>query len=637
MCGIAGAIGAIDQRVTDAIGRAHEALRHRGPDAEGRWADVREGRGVALAHRRLAIIDLSPGGAQPMRDEAVGNVIVFNGEVYNFAELRKELEAKGHAFKTGTDTEVVLKAYAEWGERCVERFNGMFALAIWDGARRDVFVARDRMGIKPLYWAQADGALWFASEVRALLATGVIERKLDRAGLASYLWNGFVVGPGTIVEGVQLLPAGAMARVDERGRMGAIEHYWTQPTANSASDQTDELAWRLREAVERRLIADVPLGVFLSGGVDSSAIAALAAGVSRDAVATFNISFDEAEFDESQYAQRVAKTIGAQHHDIRLTEQTFAGQLDDALSSIDQPTFDAINTYFVSRAVREAGLTVALAGTGGDELFGGYTSFRELPGATKWGRRTSATPTPLLRGAAAAVTRLKTGRPGEVKPQTRWGKLGDALATRGEMLAMYQVSYGLFTQAFMDELCTIEVDGAVSYGLPRGRADELSAQAAACGELGGISLLEQSLFLGERLLRDTDAASMAVALEARVPLLDHTIVEALAELDEATRFEPLGRKQLLRDLALDGVDESIFDRPKSGFVLPLDVWCRRNLKQTMDGTFADEVLCASVGLRAEAVGRLWRSYQAGAPGLYWSRVWALFVLMNWCRAHGVTL
>ncbi len=637
MCGIAGAVGAIDGRVTEAVGRAHDALQHRGPDAEGRWSDVREGRGAALAHRRLAIIDLSPDGAQPMRDEVSGNVIVFNGEVYNFVELREQLEAHGHRFDTRTDTEVVLKAYAQWGERCVERFNGMFALAVWDAARRDVFVARDRMGIKPLYWAQADGVLWFASEVRALLATGVIGRKLDRAGLASYLWNGFVVGPGTIVEGVKLLPAGAMARVDERGVMGAIERYWAQPTANGASDQTDELAWRLREAVERRLIADVPLGVFLSGGVDSSAVAALAAGVSRDAVATFNISFDEAEFDESPYAQRVADAIGAEHHDIRLTEQAFSGQLDDALASIDQPTFDAINTYFVSRAVREAGLTVALAGTGGDELFGGYTSFRELPGAAKWGRRTAVTPTPLLRGAAAAVTRMKTGRPGEVKPQTRWGKLGDALATRGEMLAMYQVSYGLFTQAFMSDLGEVEFDGAVRYGLPVERADELSAQAAACGELGGISLLEQALFLGERLLRDTDAASMAVALEARVPLLDHTVVETLAELDDATRFEPLGRKQLLRDLALDEVDPSIFDRPKRGFVLPLDVWCRRNLKQAMDDTFANESLCASVGLNAGAVGRLWRSYQAGAPGLYWSRVWALFVLMHWCEAHGVVL
>lgn len=385
-----------------------------------------------------------------------------------------------------------------------------------------------------------------------------------------------------------------------------------------------------------RLVADVPIGVFLSGGIDSSALAALAARVSPDAVQTFNISFDEGKFDESPHARRVAEAIGSEHHDIRLSEQHFSSQLDDALASIDQPTFDAINTYFVSRAVREAGLTVALAGTGGDELFGGYTSFSELPTAIRWSRLLSAVPERWLRAAAAGVTRLKTGAPGEVPPQTRWGKLGDALATRGDLVNMYQVSYTQFTRAFLDQLLAVETAG-LDHGLPRDRASALAAAASRCSLLGAISLLEQSLFLGERLLRDTDAASMAVALEVRVPLLDHNIVESLASLVDTTRFEPLGKKKLLRDLGLSGIDPSIFERPKSGFELPLDVWCRRQLKDVLDSTFEDHGLCESVGLRPKAVGRLWRSYQEGAPGLYWSRVWSLFVLMRWCRDHGVSL
>jgi asparagine synthase (glutamine-hydrolysing) len=635
MCGIAGAIGFADDGVIAAVGRAHLALRHRGPDAEGAWQDVQDKRGVALSHRRLAIIDLSADGAQPMRDTESGLTIVFNGEIYNFAALRDELEALGHVFRTRTDTEVLLKAHAAWGDDAVEHLNGMFAYALWDTKRRRTLLVRDRMGIKPLYVARSGGTLLFASEVRALLATGLVKRKLDRTALSSYLWNGFVVGPHTIIEGVELLPAGSMLAAFDSGER-ELMRYWRQPSTDGTGDDTTELHDRLLQSVRMRLVADVPLGIFLSGGIDSSALAALASQVSDHPVQTFNISFDETEFDESPYARRVAESIGSEHHDIRLTEQNFAAQLSDALASIDQPTFDAINTYFVSRAVREAGLTVALAGTGGDELFGGYASFRELPSAMRWSRYASMMPEAWLRAAAAAVTRLKTGRPREVQPQTRWGKLGDALATRGDLLKMYQVSYGLFTEAFLEQLCATQGD-EVEYGLPVGRARELEREASSCGLLGGISQLEQALFLGERLLRDIDAASMAVALEVRVPLLDHTIVEALAALGETTRFAPLGQKRLLRELGLSGVDPSLFDRPKSGFVLPLDVWCRRQIKDVIDSTFADQELCTAVGLRSEAVGRLWRSYQEGAPGLYWSRVWSLFVLLNWCREHEVTL
>ncbi|RLB40161.1 MAG: asparagine synthase (glutamine-hydrolyzing) [Deltaproteobacteria bacterium] len=635
MCGIAGAIGFVDDDVIEAVSRAHDALRHRGPDGEGTWQNVQEQRGVALAHRRLAIIDLSADGAQPMHDVQAGLTVVFNGEIYNFAVLRAELEALGHVFRTRTDTEVLLKAHAAWGDDAVERLNGMFAYALWDSKRRRTLLVRDRMGIKPLYFTRLGRTLLFASEVRALLATGLVDRKLDHAALNSYLWNGFVVGPQTIIEDVELLPAGSMLAVLDSGEWEPIR-YWRQPATDGTHGDTTELRDRLLQSVRMRLVADVPLGVFLSGGIDSSALAALASQVSDQPVQTFNISFDETEFDESPYAKQVAKSIGSEHHDIRLTQQHFASQLDDALASIDQPTFDAINTYFVSRAVREAGLTVALAGTGGDELFGGYTSFQELPTAMRWSRYASVMPEAWLRAGAAAITRFKTGRPGEVRPQTRWGKLGDALATRGDLLKMYQVSYGLFTQAFLEQLCATEAD-EVEYGLPVGRARELEREPSSGGVLGGISQLEQALFLGERLLRDTDAASMAVALEVRVPLLDHTIVEALAMLRETTRFAPLGQKRLLRELGLGGVDPSLFDRPKSGFVLPLDVWCRRQVKDVIDATFADTELCTAVGLRPEAVGRLWRSYQEGAPGLYWSRVWSLFVLLNWCREHGVTL
>jgi asparagine synthase (glutamine-hydrolysing) len=596
---------------------------------------VEEGRGAALAHRRLAIIDLSADGAQPMHDESSGLSVVFNGEIYNFQALRSELASRGHRFRTRTDTEVLLKAHAEWGDHAVERLRGMFAYALWDSGHRRALLVRDRLGIKPLYYALSGQTLLFGSEVRALLATGLVARKLDPVGLNTYLWNGFVVGPHTIIDGVRLLPAGSTLAVAETGeRQAAL--YWQQPAACGDCSDTTKLGQRLVESVQMRLVADVPLGVFLSGGVDSSALAALASRVSDEPIQTFNIGFDETQFDESPYARRVAGAIGSRHHEIRLTEHDFTTQLDDALGSLDQPTFDAINTYFVSRAVREAGLTVALAGTGGDELFGGYASFRELPRATRWSRRASVFPDSLLRATARVLTRLKTGPPGETPPQTRWGKLGDALATHGDLVKMYQVSYGLFTESFVAQLGSIP-SPEVSHGLPTARAQELRWQAASCGLLGAISLLEQSLFLGERLLRDTDAASMAVALEVRVPLLDHTIVESLANLSECIRFQPLGEKRLLRELGLSGIDPAVFDRPKSGFVLPLEVWTRRRVKHIIDSTFGDSDLVHGAGLRPDAIARLWRSYQAGAPGLYWSRVWSLFVLLNWCRSHGLSL
>jgi asparagine synthase (glutamine-hydrolysing) len=635
MCGIAGAIGFVDAGVIEAVSRAHAALIHRGPDDAGRWHDVRDERGIALAHRRLAIIDLSTDGAQPMHDTSTGNVIVYNGEIYNFQSLRKELEERGHVFQTRTDTEVLLKAHAEWGDDAVERLDGMFAYALWHAKERRTLFVRDRMGIKPLYYTRSGSTFLFASEVRALLATGLVDRRLDQVALGTYLWNGFVVGPRTIIAGVELLPAGSMMNVFESGETGPVRQYWRHPASDGVSDDTTELSHSLQESVRMRLVADVPLGVFLSGGIDSSALAALASRMSDEPVQTFNISFDEIEFDESLHAKHVAESIQSDHHDIRLTERDFANQLDDALASIDQPTFDAINTYFVSRAVREAGLTVALAGTGGDELFGGYASFRELPRAMKWSRRTSKIPETWLRVGASMVARAKTGRPGEVKPQTRWAKFGDALATRGDVVKMYQVSYGLFTREFLGELSTASQQ--VVYGLPAERAQELETEVLRCEPLGAISRLEQALFLGERLLRDTDAASMAVSLEVRVPLLDHSIIEALASLREASRFAPVGKKRLLRELGLQGIEPSIFDRPKSGFVLPLELWCRRRLKDAIDSTFADAQLSTAIGLQPEAVGRLWRSYQAGSPGLYWSRIWSLFILLHWCRDHRVTL
>jgi len=644
MCGVAGSVGHFDQRRVDAVRAMSRAHQHRGPDDEGLWSHAQgDGRtGVVLGHRRLAILDLSPAGHQPMIDEQSGCAICFNGEVYNFLELRQELESEGLRFGSSCDTEVILKAYARMGEAVLPRLRGMFALAIWDPRQQRVLLARDRLGIKPLYYTSVgaghERAVYFASELRSLLATGQVERRIDPVGLASYLWNGLVIGPRTLVRDVALLPAGSLLWVGVDGTVEGPRRFWQLPHSRPASDPAAaraHLASTLQDAVRLRLLADVPLGVFLSGGIDSSAIAALAVRASQARVSTCTIAFDEAGYDESPHARAVAAALGTKHQEVCLSGATFREGLPDALASLDQPTFDAVNTYFVSRAVREAGLTVALAGTGGDELFGGYTSFRDLPRVRRVSRLTAGAPESLLRSGARIATRARLGRAGEVAPQTRWGKLGDALASRGRLIELYQVSHAIFTREFQHELSQVAAWDDVPDGLPGPRHEEISALIDGEPELSAISQLEISFFLGERLLRDTDTTSMAVALEVRVPLIDHLVIEALSAVPEEARFQPLGRKQLLRDLALRELDPALFERPKAGFELPLGVWCRAELEADIDATLRDGPLCARVGLDGRSVERLWRAFLAGAPGLYWSRVWSLYVLLWWCRSHEV--
>jgi asparagine synthase (glutamine-hydrolysing) len=669
MCGIAGAVrglsaggqkrsGARSANVVSLVERISAAQDHRGPDGSGLW--VSSDQDVVFAHRRLAIIDLSEAAAQPMVDGESGCTITFNGEIYNFREIRRDLEALGERFRSSGDTEVILKAYKRWGIDVVRRLRGIFAFALWDPRARAVHLVRDQMGIKPLYWSglrdhdSGEEVLLFASEVRALLASGVVPRRLEPAAVASYLFHGFVVGPGTIVEGIHLLPAGTVLTIESepganRRNTRTMHQYWRMPSSADRKTTVADLSDELANTVRMQLVSDVPLGVFLSGGVDSSAVAALAAKAAPGAVHTFTIGFDVPAYDETVYARQVADAIRSHHTTVVLSEQSFQEQLPDAFTAIDQPTFDAINTYFVSRAARNAGMTVALAGTGGDELFGGYSTYVDLPRALRAG---SWLP---FAGANGAGRRVLDGVVGlgarltsdfcwralrRAPPQTRWGKIADVARSVNDLLGLYQVSYALFTretQTILASAAVREAQRAQEVGLPADVAEAWRRRIEGSEVLHAISLLELSSFVGERLLRDTDTASMAVALEARVPLLDHVLVEAVAGIDPVRRFSPLRKKQLLRDVALSGLDPAIFDRPKSGFVLPIGTWARRRLQAQMQAAFDDAALARRVGLNAGATQTLWRSFIDGRRGLYWSRVWAIYVLLSWCETHDMTL
>ena len=659
MCGIAGAVGnlsppaldvaSIRSAVTACVDRISLALRHRGPDGAGHWAA--ESSEVVFGHRRLAILDLSEAGAQPMIDAASGCVITFNGEIYNFKDLRRELEVLGEQFHSSSDTEVVLKAYKRWGLTVMPRLRGIFAMGIWDPRSRCVHLVRDHMGIKPLYWTTVRNSplgkevLLFASEVRALLASGIVERRLDPAGVALYLSQGFVIGPTTIAEGIKLLPAASILTIGPGKRaqdanIYTLQCYWKPPSSAVRRTTEDELREELANTVRMQLVSDAPLGIFLSGGIDSSAVAALASEAEPGAVHTFTIGFDETRLDESHYAARVAAAIGSRHTNVLLREEDFLQQLPDALSSIDQPTFDALNTYFVSRAAREAGMTVALAGTGGDELFGGYPSFVELPNMLRAGAWVPRLLDGAIRGSDRLAGALFWNLLGQTPPQTRWGKIADVACAAHDLLDLYQTSYALFTRETQSRLASARVQAAQSnqdFGLPAEVARAWRVRTEGSEMLHAISLLELSSFIGERLLRDTDAASMAVSLEVRVPLLDYVLCEKVAGIDPARRFSPLGKKRLLRDLALARLDPGLFDRPKSGFVLPIGEWARRRLQPEMERLLSDAPLISRVGLRPETVQTLWRSYVAGRPGLYWSRVWSIYALLSWCQTHDMAL
>ncbi len=644
MCGIAGIIGRVDDLNLAALKRMSDAMVHRGPDASGTWVSAPDSRGwgALLAHRRLSILDLSPAGAQPMIDPVTGHVVVFNGEIYNFVDLRRRLMAEGQELRSTGDTAVMLRALGLHGPRAVSWFRGMFAFACWNPTNRRLLLARDPLGLKPLYLARASDpdAGWsiaFASELRALLASGLLGApRLNPQAVASSVWNGFVVGPGTAVKGVELLSPGRLLELDGAGKEFCQQDFWQIPVhAPDPTMEEDDLAAILQEGLRLHLTSDVPLAVLLSGGVDSSVVANLAQRAAQSPIHTFTLAFEEDELNEGPIARQIAAAIGTQHHEVVLTEERFVENLEAALESLDQPTFDGLNAYYISHAIRTAGFTVALSGTGGDELFGGYTSYRDLPVLQRYSRHTAWVPRGLQVAAATLATWPLRCSGGKMPPQTRWAKLPEMVRHGDDLLTLYQLAYALFLPGFQQELLVPDFAEALADGLPGAMRQRIIAESRDRTPLSAISVMEQRLFLGERLLRDNDIASMAASLEQRVPLVDQILFESVDRLPDPARYRPLGRKAMLRRIGLRGLDPALFERPKSGFVLPFDRWIRRGLKNAMDQTLRDPQAIAPVGLDPAAVERLWRAFLDGAPGMYWSRVWSVYVLIRWCHRNRV--
>ncbi|MCU1341037.1 MAG: asnB [Candidatus Acidoferrum typicum] len=644
MCGICGVIGIEHTEQAEAITRRMmEAIRHRGPDDDGLLVAP----SVSLGMRRLSIIDL-PGGHQPVFNEAGNVAVVFNGEIYNFRHLRGALEARGHVFRTHSDTEAIVHAYEEWGEDCLGQLRGMFAFAIWDArdpgtsgnaARQArIFLARDRLGIKPLYYSLADGAFLFASEVRALMASGRVTPRVAPSSLEAYLLFGSVAEPSTIVENVFSLPPGHCITLQAGAPISVVQpkRYWDFSTAalqtdsprpKNFKDAAKQLRALLEETVRDHMIADVPLGVFLSSGLDSTALVALASRSQAD-LRTFTVVFPEQNFSEAKISRETAKHFKTNHQEVLLGPDQVLAQLDDAVNSLDQPTMDGLNTYFVSRAAHLAGLKVTLSGLGGDEIFGGYSTFTTTPKAAFLAELGRWVPGPLRRLSADVAIKFAAGD-AVLKASAAWRSPND-------FPHAYYFTRLLFTPSRVHRLLAPYFDNPGENKNPpapvwRQRLQETTRQAKRLDSFNSVSCFELESYMVNTLLRDTDAVSMANSLEVRVPFLDHRLVEFVGRLPKKCKSMDGVPKALLVEALSDVLPDNVVGQAKRTFTLPWNLWLRGPLGVRLSQELANLTPELKQYMNLRAVRGAWQNFVIGHTT--WSRPWSLYVLNTWISRH----
>lgn len=603
-----------------------DALAHRGPDAEGIWNDEH----CFLGHRRLSIIDLSAAGNQPFISQDGRYTLVYNGELYNYRELKLELQRSQHGsgqlpyfFKTNTDTEVILASYLRWGVECLQRFNGMFAFAIWDTQEQRLLVVRDRLGVKPLYYHFKNNVLSFASEIRSLMRSGLTQRKASAASLAEYVQYATVHAPNTILEDVFILMPGTI--LEYKQGVVTMSEYWN---INRHTKTIEDLSYEdtcksvnhlLTASVERRLVADVPFGAFLSGGIDSSAIVGLMSTVSSQKIRTFNVSFDEGEFSEAVYAKQIAQKFNTEHHEIKLTPGDFLKQLPEALAAMDHPGGDGPNSYIVSKATREAGITMALSGLGGDELFAGYDIFKRFHELESKGWLNLIPGFGRSLGGKLLAARKKSVQGDKTAEILSLDQINGFHAYPVNRKLFNQKDYGsLLKKAFRD-------DTFIKNIIQKSETDKQH-------KLSRVSLFEIQTYMQNVLLRDADQMSMAVALEVRVPFLDFKLVEFALSIKDEYKY-PHSPKKLLVDALGDLLPANIVNRPKMGFVLPWKDWLKNELRDFCEENIVQ--FSKRPFVNRDAVLVIWNRFLNNDPKITWSRVWHLIVLNHWMNTHQV--
>lgn len=597
---------------------------HRGPDDEG----IVSCGDATLGMRRLAIFDPA-NGHQPMVTPDGRFTLIFNGAIYNFQALRQELAGAGHSFRTQCDTEVLLAAYAQWGERCLPRLQGMFAFAVWDAREKSLFLARDPFGIKPLYFRhETGGPLLFASELNALLASGAFTAEIDPQSVASYLAWLAVPAPRTIYRGVRSLRPGECA-VWKAGQL-TVRSHWTFGTIPRSTEIcstreafTTELRARLETTIRAHVIADVPVGAFLSGGLDSAVVVGLMTRISGARLKTFSITFPEAAFSEADAAAQTAQHFGTEHHPVELTGSRLAGDLDRILGHFDQPTGDGINTYYASQAARAGGVTVALSGLGGDELFGGYPSFRDLPRLAHWLPWWRALPRALRD---QLVARLRRG-------DTRRRKLADFLQHARNLPELAALQRRVFDGRTRRSLLNPDLNlfSSSQIRAHHPELDALTRELEGAGEFATISAWELRTYMADVLLRDSDVMSMRHSLELRVPFIDRPFIEWLWRQPSRFKDEQNPPKAALAAAVRDILPADLLTRKKQGFTLPFPLWMKRELKPFLDATFAADSIGQSGLFNPDPTAAFWQDFVKGSDDRGWSRVWSLAVLIDFAN------
>ena len=621
MCGIAGIVGLGKNQETEMLIKSMtKAMSHRGPDADGHFVEPN----IALGHRRLSIIDLNPESNQPFLDNSQRYSMVFNGEIYNYKSIKSEIS--DYNFKTNSDTEVVLAAYIKWGSSFLKKLNGMFALAIWDKEKSELFVARDRVGIKPFYFFQKENFFIFSSEIRSILSTGIVPKKLNKKAVVDYLNYQSVFSPLSIIENVFQLENGHYG-LFKNGKFETNKFWDITDIESEDRDYSNEKRIQkeveklLLNSVERRMISDVPLGAFLSGGIDSSGIVALMSELTEKPIDTFSVVFDEKEYDESTYSELISKKYKTNHHPILLKPKRFLEELPNALNSMDTPSGDGANSYVVSKVTKKAGITVALSGLGGDELFAGYPVFKQIHNLSKY--KTAWPVTKPFRKLGQLFLNLK-------ESTHKTDRLNQLL--QGNSVSVQEI-YPIFRKLSSSNF----LEGVFKNGLAKHNTLNevfrgMDEKFKSLPLLSQVSVGEILGYTQNVLLKDTDQMSMASALEVRVPFFDHELIEYVLQIPDKFKYPKYSKSLLVESIAPRLPDEIVF-RKKMGFTFPWKTWLKTDLKNFCEEKI--ESLAARNIFEGNYISNIWNRFLKDDKEIIWTNVWLLVVLENWLQTNGV--
>ncbi len=612
MCGINGIL-CLNKNIKpdkNSILKMNAGMIHRGPDS----GDIFINKNIALGHRRLSIIDLSDAGKQPMTDNSGRYTMVYNGELYNYKQLKNELE--NYNFKTGTDSEVLLATYIEKKEKTPEKLDGMFAFAVWDNINESLFLTRDPLGIKPLYYYIDENYFIFSSEIRAILNSELVERKLNKNAISDYLRYQTVHAPETMVKDIKMLMPGKFIFI-EKGKLKLGEYcnlnnQETLPFTDDKETVKKNISKLLYASTEKRMMSDVPFGAFLSGGIDSSIIVGLMSQISNRKVNTFSVTFNEEKFSEAKYARQIAKQFNTEHTEIKLSPKDFLNIIPEAIKAFDHPSADGINSYIVSKVTKQAGITMALSGLGGDELFAGYDIFKRIH-KLYGNKAVFALPRSIRKLAGNTIYKLHKS--------TSTKKIKDILSIKNLNLPdIYSVSRQVFSEEKIAELINNDL-------INKNKVKEITGEFKPKKKylLTAVSLSEINTYMQNILLRDTDQMSMASSLEVRVPFLDRELVNYVLSIPDNIKF-PHSAKQLLTD-SVGFLPDNIVNRPKMGFLLPWENWLKNELYD-----FAEKkiVELSKNGIFTEnKVKELWHNFLNKDKEVKWAKIWLLISLQNY--------